>query len=402
MQRLADERERQAAERESHREQLNAARERWQSERDVAYEAGVKAETLRTRINSLRESETRNVEQLSAMDARLAELEEALSATEQPLAEARAQLEERLGARRELEQSLVRAREAVETGDQALRAAEQQRAAIEQEVARERQALEQLRLSAQETLVRRRTVGEQLQATGSEPAALLENLEEGAEPAAWEKRVAELEASISRLGAINLAAIDEFEQQSERKDYLDQQNADLEEALATLTSAIQKIDRETRARFKETYEKVNTGLSAMFPKLFGGGAAYLEMTGEDLLSTGIAVMARPPGKRNSTIHLLSGGEKALTAVALVFSIFELNPAPFCLLDEVDAPLDDANVVRFSELVKEMSERVQMIVVTHNKTTMEVTQQLVGVTMQEPGVSRLVAVDVDEAVRMVAV
>ena len=296
----------------------------------------------------------------------------------------------------------MRAREAVETGDQALRAAEQQRAAIEQEVARERQALEQLRLSAQETLVRRRTVGEQLQATGSEPAALLENLEEGAEPAAWEKRVAELEASISRLGAINLAAIDEFEQQSERKDYLDQQNADLEEALATLTSAIQKIDRETRARFKETYEKVNTGLSAMFPKLFGGGAAYLEMTGEDLLSTGIAVMARPPGKRNSTIHLLSGGEKALTAVALVFSIFELNPAPFCLLDEVDAPLDDANVVRFSELVKEMSERVQMIVVTHNKTTMEVTQQLVGVTMQEPGVSRLVAVDVDEAVRMVAV
>jgi chromosome segregation protein len=169
-----------------------------------------------------------------------------------------------------------------------------------------------------------------------------------------------------------------------------------------LTAAIQKIDRETRTRFKETYEKVNEGLGAMFPRLFGGGHAYLQLTEDDLLSTGVSVMARPPGKRNTSIHLLSGGEKALAAIALVFAIFELNPAPFCLLDEVDAPLDDINAIRFSELVKDMSERVQFIVVTHNKITMEIAQQLIGVTMNEPGVSRLVAVDVDEAVELVAV
>ena len=196
-----------------------------------------------------------------------------------------------------------------------------------------------------------------------------------------------------------MAAIDEHAQQSERKQYLDSQHADLEEALETLESAIRKIDRETRSRFKETYEKVNAGLKETFPRLFGGGEASLELTGDDLLSTGVSVMARPPGKRNTSIHLLSGGEKALTAVALVFSIFELNPAPFCLLDEVDAPLDDVNVVRFCELVREMSGRVQLVVVTHNKITMEVAQQLVGVTMHEPGVSRLVAVDIEKAVEL---
>src|SRR5690606_24000422 len=154
-------------------------------------------------------------------------------------------------------------------------------------------------------------------------------------------------------------------------------------------------------KFKDTYEKANQGLGRLFPRLFGGGHAYLELEGEDLLEAGVAIMARPPGKRNSTIHLLSGGEKALTAVALVFSIFELNPAPFCLLDEVDAPLDDANVGRFSEIVREMSEQVQFVIITHNKTTMESMHQLTGVTMSEPGVSRLVAVDLDEAVQLAA-
>ena len=169
--------------------------------------------------------------------------------------------------------------------------------------------------------------------------------------------------------------------------------------MATLESAIRRIDRETRERFKATFDQVNSGLQSLFPRLFGGGQAYLELTGEDLLETGIAVMARPPGKRNSTIHLLSGGEKALTAIALVFSIFELNPAPFCILDEVDAPLDDTNVVRYSQLVKKMSERVQFIYITHNKISMEMAHQLIGVTMHEPGVSRLVEVDVDEAVEL---
>ncbi|MEE2652981.1 MAG: chromosome segregation protein SMC, partial [Pseudomonadota bacterium] len=203
------------------------------------------------------------------------------------------------------------------------------------------------------------------------------------------------------LGPINLAAIEEYKQQSERKNYLDAQNADLEDALETLENAIRRIDKETRNRFKETFDRVNNGLQELFPKVFGGGSAYLEMTGDDLLDTGISIMARPPGKRNATIHLLSGGEKALTAIALVFSIFQLNPAPFCMLDEVDAPLDDANVGRYSRMVKEMSRDVQFIYISHNKIAMEMADQLMGVTMHEPGVSRLVSVDLEKAAEMIA-
>ena len=218
---------------------------------------------------------------------------------------------------------------------------------------------------------------------------------------AWAEQLQDVTDRIERLGAVNLASIDELKEQSERKEYLDKQFADLNEALATLDQAIKKIDRETRSRFQDTFERINSGLKEKFPRLFGGGSAYLELVGEDPLTAGVAVMARPPGKRISTISQLSGGEKALTAVALVFSIFELNPAPFCLLDEVDAPLDDHNVGRFCEIVRDMSSRVQFIFITHNKTTMELAEHLIGVTMNEPGVSRLVSVDVDEAVRMAA-
>ena len=245
------------------------------------------------------------------------------------------------------------------------------------------------------------TLEEQITTAGFEVAALLAELTEEAEDTEWQDKVSQIEQKIQRLGAINLAAIDEFAELSERKTYLDAQHEDLTQALTTLEDAIRKIDRETRARFKDTFEKVNTGLQTMFPRLFGGGHAYLELIGDDLLATGVTVMARPPGKRNSTIHLLSGGEKALTALALVMAIFELNPAPFCILDEVDAPLDDTNVGRFCQLISEMSERIQFIYITHNKASMEMAHQLTGVTMQEPGVSRLVVVDVDEAVRMVA-
>jgi chromosome segregation protein len=223
-----------------------------------------------------------------------------------------------------------------------------------------------------------------------------------AEVVAWESRVAGIASRIQRLGPINLAAIDEFQEQSERMAYLNSQHDDVSKSLDTLEEAIRKIDRETRTRFKETFDRVDVGFKELFPKLFGGGHAYLELTGEDLLDTGVTVMARPPGKRNSSIHLLSGGEKALTAVALVFAIFRLNPAPFCMLDEVDAPLDDANVGRYSALVSEMSEHVQFIFITHNKVTMEIARQLSGVTMHEPGVSRLVSVDVEEAAALAAV
>jgi chromosome segregation protein len=216
---------------------------------------------------------------------------------------------------------------------------------------------------------------------------------------AWRKELDDLESRIRRLEPVNLAAIQEYEEQSQRKVYLDSQLTDLTTALETLEGAIRKIDRETRQRFKDTFYRVNAGVQELFPRLFGGGQAYLELTGDDLLSTGVAIMARPPGKRVTSISLLSGGEKAMTAVALVFSIFRLNPAPFCLLDEVDAPLDEANVGRFSAMVTEMSENVQFIFVTHNKATMEAASQLCGVTMREPGVSRLVQVDLAEAAKL---
>jgi chromosome segregation protein len=256
-------------------------------------------------------------------------------------------------------------------------------------------------MAVQEVKVRREGFAEQLAATDFALEALLEEIDEQATIESWEEKLEKLRRRIDRLGPINLAAIDEFKEQSERKEYLDSQLLDLNTALDTLESAIRKIDKETRTRFRETFTNVDAGFKRLFPKLFGGGHAYMELTGDDLLSTGVTVMARPPGKRNSTIHLLSGGEKALTAVALVFAIFELNPAPFCMLDEVDAPLDDANVTRFCEIVREMSEKVQFVFITHNKVTMEMSRQLSGVTMQEPGVSRLVSVDLDEAVKMAA-
>ena len=261
--------------------------------------------------------------------------------------------------------------------------------------------LEKTKLDYQENEVRRLTVQEQFDEIGANPEHVIPGIPEDAEEKEWQHRVTQLADEINRLGAINLTAMQEYNEQSERLQTLDAQRKDLEDAQATLTQAIEKIDRECRARFKDTFDRINIGIQRMFPKLFGGGQAYLEMIERDLLETGVTIMARPPGKRNSSIHLLSGGEKALTAVALVFSIFELNPAPFCLLDEVDAPLDDANVGRFSQLVKEMAEKVQFLFISHNKATMEIAQHLAGVTMKEPGVSRIVAVDIDEAVELAA-
>ncbi|QYJ72984.1 chromosome segregation protein SMC [Shewanella sp. FJAT-51649] len=230
-------------------------------------------------------------------------------------------------------------------------------------------------------------------------AQIVDALPADGHPDKWQRDLDQIRQKIIRLGAINLAAIEEFEQQSERKSYLDHQDEDLNNGLATLEEAIRKIDKETRTRFKTTFDAVNEDLGRLFPKVFGGGRAYLALTEDDLLETGVTIMAQPPGKKNSTIHLLSGGEKALTALSLVFAIFRLNPAPFCMLDEVDAPLDDANVERFCRLLKEMSQSVQFIYISHNKITMEMADQLIGVTMHEPGVSRIVAVDLEQAVAM---
>ncbi|MFC3120273.1 chromosome segregation protein SMC [Agaribacter flavus] len=256
--------------------------------------------------------------------------------------------------------------------------------------------IESERLQGETARVRAQSFIEQLAEMKQSIKDVLDNLPEDADEQAYQDRLEKVSAALQRLGAVNLAAVEEYEEQAERKQHLDSQNDDLSLALDTLEAAMRKIDKETRSRFKATFDKVNDDLKSLFPKVFGGGSAYLALTEDDLLETGVTIMARPPGKKNSTIQLLSGGEKALTALSLVFAIFRLNPAPFCLLDEVDAPLDDANVGRFCKLVAEMSKTVQFIYITHNKVAMEMATHLTGVTMAEPGVSRMVSVDMEEA------
>jgi len=319
-----------------------------------------------------------------------------------PLIALEASLNDMLGARGSSEESLGVARQKLSDVEERLREHEQARVRQDQASQLAREAVQAERMATQEAVVRLKTLDEQLAENDYDVAALTSGLSAEATVSEWEQSVVQLEQKISRLGPINLAAIDEHAEQLGRKEYLDEQYADVTEALETLERAIAKIDRETRARFKETYEAVNAKFEKYFPRLFGGGKASLQLTGDDLLSTGVSVFAQPPGKRISNLQLLSGGEKALTAVSLVFAFFELNPSPFCMLDEVDAPLDDANVGRFCELVREMSERVQFIIITHNKVTMELSDQLMGVTMNEPGVSRLVTVDVDAAVELAGV
>ncbi len=388
------------------REQLEAgvvaARERADADRLAAQEIAIKVESRRSSMDSATVSIDRLREQLSLFSQRKDDLEKQLSEGVRPLQDAQESLSVFLEQRVAVETELGEARRAQQASEARLREEQEKRVARERAVEAVRQGLDELKLGLREISVRLQTVQEQFAETGFEAAALREALDAEAAIGPWEEELERLQARIQRLGPINLASIDELKEQSERKEYLDAQFADLTDALATLENAMRKIDRETRTRFKETFDKVNAGLKDLFPRLFGGGHAYLELGDEDLLHAGVTVMARPPGKRNSTIHLLSGGEKALTAVALVFAIFQLNPAPFCMLDEVDAPLDDANVGRYCDIVRQMSEQVQFIFITHNKTTMEMSRQLTGVTMNEPGVSRLVAVDVDEAVQMAAV
>ncbi len=312
----------------------------------------------------------------------------------------KAELQQMLEQRQEAELKVQEARRALDETEAGLRQLEADRSKVDQHILDVRNQLESVRMECQALDIRRQALIEQLQEEKLTLKDVLENMPEDADSERWQQDLEDIAEKIRRLGNINLAAIDEYKVQSERKTYLDAQHQDLETALATLESAIQKIDRETRTRFKETFDKINAGLADLFPKVFGGGHASLDLTDEDMLTTGVAIMARPPGKKNSTIHLLSGGEKALTAIALVFSIFQLNPAPFCMLDEVDAPLDDANVGRYARLVKAMSEKVQFIYITHNKIAMEMASRLMGVTMQEPGVSRLVSVDVEEAAEMI--
>ena len=383
------------------REQVRQCRQEKQQADVGLNRSEVRHRELLTQREALSRSIERAREQVTNYEQREASIRGEMPMEENPDLAAQQELSELLERRLAVESQLTQARQGLSELESALRSKEQSRMQAEQAVAGVQTRSEGARLKVAETGVR----VEQIDAALSELEVTLESVEESlpedADETEWQVRVERIAARIHRLGPINLAAIDETTRAEERKEYLDAQDDDLRTALETLQNAIKKIDKETRSRFKDTFDTVNAGFAELFPKVFGGGTACLEMTGDDLLDTGVAIMARPPGKKNSTIHLLSGGEKAMTAIALVFSIFQLNPAPFCMLDEVDAPLDDANVGRYARLVSEMSKKVQFVFITHNKITMEAAEQLMGVTMHEPGVSRLVTVDIEEAARLAA-
>ncbi len=389
-------------EREDRREAVQSARARYQAAQLASRDLLIRIESRRSSESSMGVGLKRMADQRAQTQARSTELEAALVSGDQPIIELEHRLKDFLARRIDVENELATERRALEEADASLRELDEKRLDAETRVNNARAGVEQARMAAQESRVRREGLAEQFAATRFELAEILAGLAADAAVLTWEESLGSTRADLEKLGQVNLAAIDELKESSERKEYLDRQFADVSSALATLEEAMHKIDKETRTRFEDTFNRINAGMQDKFPKLFGGGHAYLELVGEDPLAAGVAVMARPPGKRNSSIHQLSGGEKALTAVALVFAIFDLNPAPFCLLDEVDAPLDEHNVGRFCDIVRQMSERVQFIFITHNKATMELASQLLGVTMTEPGCSRLVSVDVDEAVRLAAV
>ena len=382
-------------------EELEKARQQERHARDENQAKQIELQRYQSNVASLTESIARLTAQLEGQSERRTELASILDADDDPSEALREQLQELLEKRIAVEANLSKARNELNDFENQMQNADQQRLSFDRKSKTVRDSLEGIRMSRQELLVRRNTISEQLEHDEEQMVLLQQALPEDVSVTNLEQELNDVIRKVERIGAVNLVAIDEYEECSERKVYLDKQNADLTEAMATLEAAIAKIDKETRTRFKETFDKINEGFKAFFPKLFGGGSAYLELTGSDMLDTGVGVMARPPGKRNSTIHLLSGGEKALTAVSLLFSFFELNPAPFCVLDEVDAPMDDANVERYANVLKQLGEKTQLLFITHNKITMEVADILVGVTMAEPGVSRLVAVDVAEAAAMVS-
>ena len=392
-----------AGERETHQAALEAARATLRAAGDKRHKLAMAQQQARTARDGLRERLARARAELERLAVRreavARQIEEALAKEHAPQAELGRLLDERAAA----QAALAAAEQDLDVREQALRRANGLRHDVDAATRAAEEEANKKKLRVHELKVRRDALLEGLRAQGVEEdiARIAEDLQEHVDIEPLERELADLVERVRRLGAVNLMAIEEFEEQSRRKEFLDAQHADLSEALALLDEAIRKIDRETRSRFKETFERVNEDFKAFFPRLFGGGEAQLLLSSEDLLETGVTVMARPPGKRNSTIQLLSGGEKALVAVSLIFALFALNPAPFCFLDEVDAPLDEANVGRFAQTLKELSKKSQLLFITHNKVTMEAADVLLGVTTAEAGVSRLVSVDVEEALGMVA-
>ena len=371
------------------REQVNAV------ERELR-EAQFSQRECRGKIEEIANNRALAKKQIDRIVEELARCEE--NAVAMQAEDLEPKLQEALDHRVAREQALAAARDALETAASALRGLEEQRMKVEQSLEPLRERTGELRLKEQAAALNVDQLASQLLEVKADEQSLAAELE-GARPGPLQSAITGLQRSIESLGAVNLAALEELETARARKGFLDAQSEDLTQAMETLENAIKRIDRETRDLLQSTYDAVNKSFGELFPILFGGGEARLIMTGEEILDAGVQVMAQPPGKKNSTIHLLSGGEKALTAIALVFSMFQLNPAPFCLLDEVDAPLDDTNTERFCAMVRRMSANTQFLFISHNKIAMEMAQQLVGVTMQESGVSRIVEVDMEEALRM---
>ena len=356
---------------------------------------------LQAQLASLNSEDSSLNNRIRDLEQENVDLEIELKESVDPINEIQKKLDNLLSDRLKVEENLLQSRKAIEECNTLIHQFEREKIEKEQAAITLRELLENLRLERQASKIEQSNIEKQVLDLGGDLKKIKDTLEEGKTVESYSSDLEAIELKISRLGAINLAAMEEFDQESKRKELLDGQHDELIEALETLEKAISKIDKETRTTFKDTFDKLNNSLSRSFPKLFGGGHAELIMLGEDLLTCGIGISARPPGKKNASVSQLSGGEKALTAIATVFAFFELNPAPFCLLDEVDAPLDDLNTMRFIDLVDEMSQKVQFVYITHNKISMEKSKHLMGVTMQEPGVSRMVAVDVDEAVEMAA-
>jgi chromosome segregation protein len=373
---------------------LNGARDQIRELELAAQQAEFAQRAHETRIEELKRSITTALEQSAQLFASMEQGTLELEQLDDQAAQAG--LQSLLERRSEQELVLANARHELDQLTQRMRGHDESKLAAERGLQPIRDRIVELQLKEQAARLNQEQFDEALKNTGADEAALAEKLNDDMRPSYLQGEVTRLTNAINALGAVNLAALDELAQASERKQFLDAQNADLVEAITTLEDAIHKIDMETRDLLKDTFDKVNHHFGELFPILFGGGNAKLVMTGEEILDSGVQVMAQPPGKKNATIHLLSGGEKALTATALVFSIFQLNPAPFCLLDEVDAPLDDANTERFCNMVKKMSAHTQFLFISHNKIAMEMAQQLIGVTMQEQGVSRIVAVDMEAA------
>ena len=389
------------AAREATRLDVHHARQSVQQARQQSHQLALRVQSVQTRLLALSQNRQRHDQHIASLRQQSDDLHITLQTLMEPVAELTMTLEGYFADRLQAESHLQATETALKELTQQYRQLELQRQQLTLSIEPLRQQLEANRLAWQQVSANQSHVLAQLTEMNTDIQDVVNQLPESIDEVIWQQRLEQLATKISRLGAINLAAIDEYQQQAERKNYLDAQAQDLEEALEKLESAIKHIDKETRVLFMDTFNQVNAGLQHLFPKVFGGGMASLHLVGEDTLTSGVSITARPPGKKNATIHLLSGGEKALTALALVFAIFQLNPAPFCLLDEVDAPLDDANVARFCRLVEEMAQQVQFIYITHNKIAMSMAQQLMGVTMHEPGVSRLVSVNVEQAAALAA-